>query len=458
MPLDRLPSPEAGLVRALGVRTLAASIVNTTVGAGIFVLPAAVAANIGAAAAIAYLVCALAMGLIVTCFAMAGSRVSLTGGVYAYVEVAFGPFVGYLAGVLLYLACLVAVASVAAALASSVGVVIPSAGSGVGRAVFLVAVVGLVALLNRRGVKAGGRLVEVSTLLKLAPLVLFVAVGLMFVRPEAIAWPGLPRASTVGDSVLLLIFAFLGIEVALVPSGEVANPSRTIPRAVFLALGVTTLLYMAVQMVAQGVLGAELARAGDAPLAVAAQRFLGAAGRNLLLAGAAVSMFGYVSGDMLASPRMLFAFGRDHLLPRAVARVHPRYRTPTVAIALHAAIVAAVAASGSFDRLVLLSNVATLSLYLLCCAAAWQLARKDVRSGGPPFNVPGGAVVPALACGVIVWILSHATRAEFEVEGAVLAIAAILYALRRVRSRMAGPVPLVVDDARPVDGVGPKAT
>jgi amino acid transporter len=428
------PPGESALVRAIGVRTLAASIVNTTIGAGIFVLPAAVAGKIGAAAAIAYLGCALTMGLVVTCFAIAGSRVAITGGVYAYVEVAFGPFVGFLAGVLLWLSNVAGVASVAAALTSSIGVVAPALGGGISRGIVLGVIVAALALFNVRGVRTGAGLVEVTTLVKLAPLILFVTAGILFVKPGAIAWPGIPAPSVIGDTVLLLIFAFVGIEVALVPSGEVKDPGRTVPRAVFLALGVTTLMYMAIQLVAHGVLGDDLARFTDAPLAAAAGRFLGRAGGGLMLAGALVSMFGYMSGDMLATPRAIFALGRDRFLPGMVARVHPAFRTPHVAIAIHAAIVWLVATSGTFVGLVLMANVAVLSLYFVCCAGAWQLARRDVRGAGPPFRVPGGPLIPILACSVLVWILSHATWAEFRVEAIVLTVAALLYLVRRLRA------------------------
>jgi basic amino acid/polyamine antiporter, APA family len=142
-------------------------------------------------------------------------------------------------------------------------------------------------------------------------------------------------------------------------------------------------------------------------------------------------MFGYVSGDMLSSPRALFALGRDGILPRAFAAVHPRFRTPQLAITVYALIVALVAISSSFTQLAILANVAALSLYLTCVLAAYELQRRDVRAGGAPLRLPGGPAIPALATIVIVWLLSHATRREFLVEAAVLAIAAAVYWIRR---------------------------
>jgi APA family basic amino acid/polyamine antiporter len=428
-------SSEDSLVRALGVRQLAASIVNVTVGAGIFVLPGAVAAGLGAAAPAAYLVCAAAMALIVTSFALAGSRVSLTGGLYAYVEVAFGPYVGFLAGVLQWLMLWLTAASLLSAFVDQVVLLVPGAGQGVARAAITVATVALLALVKVRGVAIGVRVIEGAVVAKLLPLAVFLGVGVFFVQPAALAWPGWPPGEKLGEAVLLLIFAFVGIEVALVPSGEVRDPRRTVPRAIYLALGVTTLLYLAVQAVAQGVLGAEMAQHAEAPLAAAASRFLGEGGRLLVLAGGAVSMFGYLCGDMLSSPRALYAFGRDGFLPSALGKVHPVFRTPHVAIAAHAVLAATLAISSSFRHLAVLSNVSVLALYFLCCAAALVLVWRPAPAGEPSFTFPGARVVPVAAMAVIAWILSHATRQELAVLAATFVAASALYGLRRLARR-----------------------
>ena len=427
---------ETGLVRGIGLRALTASIVNATVGAGIFVLPGAVGARLGAAAPVAYVACALTMGLIVASLAMAGSRVSLTGGPYAYIEAAFGPYVAFLGGVLLWLSCVLAAASVGSALATTAGLVVPLLGAGFERAVFLAVLFGSLAAVNVRGVRQGAGVVQLLTLAKLLPLIVFVAVGIFFVDPAALAWPGPPPGSALGETVLLLVFAFVGVELALIPSGEVREPSRTVPLAVFLALGITTLLYLAIQLVAQGVLGSDLARSIDAPLAEASARFLGAGGRSLVLAGTAVSMLGYLSGDMLGAPRLLFAFGRDRVLPAGFASVHPRFHTPHVSILAHAALAYGLAFVGTFGQLVLLSNVAVLLLYLLCSAGAFELSRRDVRDeGAAPFRFPGARVVPVLACLAVLWILSSATREELAVTGVVVAVATVLYLLRSAQRK-----------------------
>jgi len=433
---DMASRPEVGLVRAIGVRQLTASIINVTIGAGIFVLPAAAAGGLGAAAPLAYIVCALLMALIVCCFAAAGSRVSLTGGVYAYVEVAFGPFVGFLAGILYMLMATFAVASVSSAFAASVGELWPPAATPAGRAIVIAALFAALASINVRGVRIGARLVEAITVAKLLPLIVLVVTGIWFINPAYLRWLRTPTPSEVGQTAIVLIFAFVGMEIALVPSGEVRDPARTVPRAVFSALAITTTLYLLIQVVAQGLLGTQMSMFANAPLAEAAGRVLGRGGRLLVLVGATVSMFGYVSGDMLGSPRALFAFARDGVLPSPLARVHPRFHTPYLAIVVYAAIVASVAISSSFTQLAVLANVAALTLYLACVTASFDLQRRDVRTDGVPFEMPGGALVPVLATAVIVWLLSNASRREFGVEALLLAVGALFYFIRRTGGRL----------------------
>jgi APA family basic amino acid/polyamine antiporter len=426
---------DQALVRAIGVRGLTASIVNTTIGAGIFVLPALMARDLGAAAPLAYLACGLIMMLVVASFAVAGSRVSLTGGLYAYVETAFGPLIGFVTGVLIWLACLLAAASVASALAASVGVVVPGAGDRIGKMLLLGGIYGAFAIVNVRGVALGTRLIEVVTFCKLLPLVFLVAAAFMSIRPSdvTIAWAS---SNQIGTSALTLIFAFVGLEVALVPSGEIRDPARTVPRALFLGIGLATFVYLAVQVSAFAVLGTDLARFADAPLAQVAERVLGPWGRNLMLLGAGISMLGFLSGDVLGTSRTLFAFSRDGLLPSALATVHPRFHTPWIAILTHVALVMIAASIGSFGDLVLISNVALLSAYLFCCLSAIVLKYRGVQTGGTPFDLPGGPVIPLAACGVLLWLLSHGSAKEFQVTGVTVAVAVSLYALRAARRHL----------------------
>lgn len=429
------PVEEGQLIRALGVPSLTANIINSTVGAGIFALPALVAAQLGPGAPLAFLVCALAMAVFVTSFAIAGSRVSLTGGMYAYVEVAFGRYLGFIAGVLYFLTAILASSGIVALFADTIGAMAPAFSHGALHFLIVLLVFGALAWINIRGVQSGAGAVWVVTIVKLVPLFIFVGVGIFFVRQSdalTIAWPG---ASPLGRAVLLLIFAFVGIEVALMPSGEVKNPARTVPRAIYLALGVTTLLYLLIQLVAQGILGDNLGKFSTAPLAQAASRFLGEPGRSLMLAGASISAFGFLASDVLSSPRVLFGFGRDRFLPKIFAHVHPRFHSPDVAVAVYCATATILSLFSTFQQLAVLSNVAVLVLYFLCCGAAIRLLRRDEGVTGRPFHFPGAWIFPAMGIGISLWILAQATRKELALTALVLAAASILFLIQRLIMR-----------------------
>lgn len=433
-----MTTTEHGLERAIGVRGLAATAFNVTVGGGIFVLPAVVAATIGPSAPIAYIVVAAAMGLIVLCFAQAGSRVDLTGGPYAYVEIALGKYVGFLAGALLWLVGTTATAAVGSALVGSIAVFWSPLAQPIPRALILAVVFALFGALNIRGTKQSTRFLEMITVVKLLPLILFIIAGAILAHGPVPDVFGSLNPAKLGRSVIVLIFAFAGIEFALVPGGEVKDPARTVPRALFMAMSAITILYVSIQYVAQMILGSQLALEQAAPLTAAARAVSGSLGAVFIGVAASISMFGYVSGMMLTAPRALYAFGRDGILPPVFARVHQRYDTPAVAIAAQCVMTFIVAVTGGFAELAILSNIAVLVLYLFCCIAAWELRRKNVHAGGTPFRIPGGPAVPILAVAVIVWILSNATMKEFSVVGGVLVVASLLYLLAYGRNRRNG--------------------
>jgi basic amino acid/polyamine antiporter, APA family len=422
-------SSAPGLVRAVGVFGLAASIFNVTVGGGIFRLPAGAAAAAGSAAPFVYLICAVVMGCVVLCFAEAGSRVPLTGGPYAYVEAVFGPYIGFLAGVLLWMLGTTAVAGVASAFAEGVGTLtgIP----GLRNPLLISAFLGL-ALVNIRGVQQGTRLIVVLSVAKLLPLLVFIGIGAFYIVPANIAVTDAPTAASLARAAIILFFAFSGCESALVPSGEVKNPARTVPRALAIAMIGVTLLYLAVHLVAAGVLGPRLAEVKTAPLAIAAEQFLGTPGRVLLLVGATISMFGYVSGMTLAVPRALWKFAQDGLLPPAIGAIHPTFRTPHIAIMVQTSAVCLLALFNSFEKLAVISNLAALLLYAACALATLVLRQRGVRQeGAMPFKVPGGPVIPIAAVVLIGWLLTSITRDEWIVLGSVIAAATLIFVIAR---------------------------
>jgi amino acid transporter len=425
---------DEGLIRAVGVRGLAAGIVNYTIGAGIFVLPALVAAKVGAAAPVIYLICFIAMGLIVLCFADAGSRVSLSGGVYAYAGVAFGSYVGFMVAVSMWVSMILASAAVASIFVDTLAQAMPALGAPLARNTIIVLLYFVLALINIRGVKFGSGSVQTVTAAKLIPILILLAFGFFAVKGSNLSWPGMPSAADTSRASVMLIFAFMGIESALTPSGEVKDPARTVPRAIFLALGLVTVLYIGIQIVAQGILGAELATNTKSPLADAAKAVLGRGGELLILAGAAISTLGYVTGDMLAGPRMPYSLGRDALLPGILGKVHAQYRTPHIAIVVHAFLCALLALTGTFASLSVLVVLLTLLVYLACCLGTIQLQRRNVRvDGAAPFRLPGGPVVPVLASGVIIWLMTSSTRTEFLWLAGMLAVTTLIYLLMRLQ-------------------------
>src|SRR6202165_2184997 len=374
-------SKDEGLIRAVGVRGLTAGMVNYMIGAGIFVLPATVAGRVGGFAPFVYVICAIAIGTIALCFADAGSRVSLSGGTYAYAEVAFGPFIGFVVAMTLWVSTVLANAGVANIFVDTLSQISPRFGEPIVRSGTLVAIYALLVAINIRGVKMGSAVVQTVTAAKLTPLLILIGVGLLAINAKNLAWTGMPAGREVARTAVILTFAFIGIEAALTPSGEVREPARTVPRALFATLILVTLIYIGIQIVAQGVLGAELATNTQAPLAETAKRLLGGGGQMLVILGTAVSTLGYVAGDVLAAPRGIYALGRDRLLPGAIGAVHQRYRTPHIAILIHAVFCLAFALSGTFEKLAVLSVITTLIVYLICCLATIQLQRRDIRDG-----------------------------------------------------------------------------
>jgi APA family basic amino acid/polyamine antiporter len=434
-PSQAPPSASEPLLRAIGTVGLAAGIVNVTIGGGIFRLPANVAGALGAAAPLAYLVCALAMGLIVLCIADAGSRVRLTGGPYAYIGVALGPYAGFLSGVFLWMLGGFAMAAVATVFAASVGQLVPALAPY--RNAVLVVTFAFWALVNMRGVAQGTRLNTVATIAKLAPLLLVAIGGLFVLDPANLTIAEWPSAGEFSRTSLLLVFAFAGVESALVPSGEVRDTARSVPRALGLAMAGITLLYLSLQMSAQGILGPALA-GSTTPLADAAGSAFGGWARSLLLVGAAISMFGHLGGMTLAIPRLVFALARDGYLPAVFGRAHPVRRTPQAAIALQAVLTVGLAVSGTFERLAILANVAALALYFGCAVAAWRLrTRGDGDATGA--RVPLGGIAPFLAVPVILWLLTGLTRDEWVSFGAGVAAASAIYFV--VRAGQGGKTP-----------------
>jgi amino acid transporter len=423
-----------GLRRVIGVRGLAAAIFNITIGAAIFVLPAHMAAGLGAAAPLAYLVCAVATALIALCTAEAASRVARSGGPYAYVEVALGAYAGYVCGVLLWLGITLAMGAVSTVLADAVAGLLPALDGPVPRALFLIVLIAALAVVNIRGAALGSRVSGIATVAKILPLVAFVVLGLSHVRAANLAVGTFPPLARLGESGLLLMFAFFGMESALQVGGEVRDAARAVPRAIALAVVGVGVLYVAVQLVAQGILGSALAapETAKAPLAAAAVQFAGPAGATFILIAMVISTFGFMTATMLSTPRTLFALATDGYLPAPLARVHAEFSTPHVAIAIQGVIVAAIAITGTYVKLAIIADVAILLVYLATCVSVWRLRRLNAGADQQPFVMPGGRVLPWVGAALIVALLVRATLTAWLLTGGVVIAASIAFVVNGV--------------------------
>lgn len=425
-------SERPALARVIGVRALTLSVVNVVIGSAIFVVPAGVALEMGSTAVVAYLVAAALVLLVALCFAEAASRVTATGGAYAYVERAFGPGPGFVVAWLQWLANgAVSSATVANALVGTLSVLAPVLGSGVPRLAVMAVVFGGLAWINVRGTREGVRAVVVLTVLKLVPILLLLAWGAHLIQPAQLAWTDPIRMGGFGRALLLLVFGLTGMEIALTPTGEVTNPSRTVPIAAVTGVGIGAGLYVAMHLLAQGVLGPELARFQEAPLAEVAARVFGSGGRFLMLAAALVSTLGFLSGDMLATPRSIHALAEDGLMPAWLGRIHPRFRTPHLAVIAYVALTAVIAAAGSFAQLAMLNAIGVLVIYLGVVLSLFKLRRERVTADREPILMPGGPVIPVVALLLVIGLLWVAPIEQQLAGLGFVVLCAIIYRLRR---------------------------
>jgi amino acid transporter len=434
---------DEGLVRVIGAGALGLGVVNMVVGAGIFVLPGRIAAELGSAAILAYFVCSVAVALIFLCFAEVGSRISRSGGAYAYIEDAFGPFAGFIASILFWFGySALADAAITVAMVEGMTIAFPLLGESIPRAVFIIALFMFLTVVNIRGVKAGVRLYVFNTLAKLIPLLLLLVAGLFAINMENLAIPEWPSAQEFGAGAIMLFFAFTGAECALNASGEIKNPSKTVPMGLLIGIVGLLVLYVGLQTVAQGVLGPELANNTEAPLAAVAVEVFGGWGGKMLLAGVVISIYGAISGDMLGAPRIIFASSLDDNLPRCLSKVHPKYKTPHVAVIFFAIVVCAFALSGTFRYLAVFATGSLLLIDLGVSLAVLRLRQRDGLPNAGEFRLPFGPLIPLLSCLIVGWLLLQVPAEEAISIAALISASVVVYAIRAmVRGSWSGTKP-----------------
>ena len=407
---------------------LTAIAVNGVIGSGIFALPSTVAAQVGTSSPVAYVVAALLTALIAACFAEAGSMFERAGGPYLYAREAFGGFIGFEVGWMFLLTRLAGAAAISNAFASYLGYFWPPLASGAGRVAAITLLVAGLAWINLAGIRYGSRVVNVLTIAKLVPLLLFISVGLFYVDGRRYELIALPEMSGLQQAALALIFAFGGFENASIPTEEARDPRQNLPVALLIAIALTTILYILIQIVAQGTL--EGIAGNRTPLASAGREFLGAAGGAIIAAGAILSTSGSYSALGLVGPRILYAFAEGGQLPAALARVHPRYRTPHVAVIVFAVVAWAAALYENFAALAMVSAIARLLFSAATCLAVPVLRRK-LPDAPRKFKLPLGPAIPLLAAILSVWLLTGMSRSQSIAGAAALLAGAVFYFIFR---------------------------
>jgi amino acid transporter len=417
-----------GLVRAVSRWEIVGLAVNDVIGSGVYLLPASAAMLLGSASVLAVIVAGVAVALLVLCFAEAASYFEETGSGYLYTRTAFGPFLGFQVGWMTWLARVASVAALSAGAAQAAAFLWPGADHGGARTAIIALPLALLTWINVVGVKQGARAAVGLSIAKSLPLIGFVAVGLPHIDGSRVANLQLPDGGRLGEAALLLLFAYSGFENTAAAAGEFTNPRRNVPFALVTMIIFVTLLYSLVQLVAVGTLPS-LAES-ESPLAEAAAAMLGPSAALVMTLGALISIEGNIGATTLAGPRYLFALAREGFGPAGLARIHPRWRTPAVAIVVQSTIALALALSGSFVALVKLSIIARLATYLGTASALLVLRRKFAAQESH-LRLPGGPAIPLAAIALCLALLASATAPDLIAAGIALGIGSIIYLLRR---------------------------
>jgi amino acid transporter len=405
----RTNAVHAPLIRELGRWDLTAIGINQVIGGAVFLMPAAVAAQVGGWSPWLVAVVGLVSLLIALSFAEVGSRFTGTGGSYLHARAAFGRFVSFEVGWMQWFTRAASWASVVNGLADSLGFYAPALRAGAMRAALITLTIAIITFINVRGIRLSSWVINGLTIGKLVPLALYIIIGIFFIEASRFAPGEAPNMSELSAATVLLIFAFGGYEVVPVTGGETKDPTRAIPFAMVMTLVLVTTLTTLVQIVAVGTLP-DLASSRTA-LADSASTFMGAAGALLITAGAVVSMSGNNFGQSLSGSRNLFALGELGDVPPAFAWVHPRYRTPAFAIIFSSAVALVLALTGTFTTLAAGSAISRLVVYAATCAATLQLRRpRFARKVRPAtFRTPGGSIIPAAGVAISIAIVAFAT-------------------------------------------------
>jgi amino acid transporter len=403
---------------------------NGVIGTGIFLVPGSAAAMMGPASIFTFLISALLCTLVVLCFAEAGSRFRGTGGPMLYSQAAFGELPGFLVGWFTWVTRITAWGALANGLVTATAALVPAAHDF--RILIITVLLAALTAVNIAGVTMGARVLNVFTVAKFVPIVLFIAIGVFHIRGDFFT-PFAPLGySDLAPATIIILWAFVGFEVLTVPAGEMRHPRRSVPRALILTMSIVTVVYLLIWAVCTGTL--PTLAGSENPVAEAAMEFMGPRGGGLIAFGILLSVLGINAGSALVAPRCLYALAHEGHIPRRVAWVHPTRRTPVVAIVVTSAVALVVSLSGSYVELAVVSVVARFAQYIPTCLAVlyFRAKRPDEEPG---FRVPWGPTVPVLAVVLCVWLLIETEWSRLFWGLVGLAAGLVIYVLMRLARR-----------------------
>ncbi len=417
---------EEKLVRGIGRWDLTAIAINTIIGTGIFILPARTFGLMGSYSLLAFVACAVIVGLIVLCFCEVSSRYNTTGGMYLYARRAFGPEIGFQTGWLYWVVRVATFATNCNAMLLYIGFFVKGANEGVTRVLIVTGTVVVITLINLRGVRETALATNIFTVGKIVPLLVFVAIGLFYVEPGNFNFDVVPATSDFSAAVLVLIYAYAGFEAAVIPAGEIKEPEKNVPFALVAALLLCAVLFFLIQVVAIGTLPG-LADS-KTPVADAAGGFLGPLGGGFIALGAFISVLGNLNGGFLATTRIPFAMAEQRELPAVFGRTHKTYKTPYFAIITSAAVILVLTVYSSFLTALTIATVTRLLVYASTCLALPVFRERDDIPRAR-YKAPLGILATVLSLALIGWLLSNVdfSREGLPIVGALIAGSLIYY-------------------------------
>jgi len=362
------------------------------------------------------------------------TRFTETGGPYLYARKTLGPLVGFEVGWLNWIARLTGFASVCNLFLSYLALFIPGANAGALRVILIFAVVTLYTTINLVGIREMTMVSNFFAVSKLIPLVLFITIGLFFIDTSRFSFAEPAELGSFSKAVLLLVFAF-SFEASMIPAGEVRNPERNYPWALLVSLTIVAVVYLLVQVVCIGMLPS--LATSDRPLADAARGFLGGPGAYLISIGAIISMSGTLNASILFTSRVPFALAEQGQLPAVLARIHPRFRTPHIAILLSSSVILLLTMFNTFISAATISAMIRLSIYISTATCLIVLRRRKDQPA-PAFQVPGGLLIPIVVIALSLWLLSNSSAREARDAGMAAAVGLVLYGLTKLPKSLSG--------------------